>query len=164
MTPIQSALLTGTFALTGVLIAQCVVLLLARQNERRRSDPELLKQCAAFSSAAGRFKRDIATKPREDWDLSALDALEEASDSINIIGTPEIESAVERLIGYVPLVLEPGQFNVNEQEAIQRIFDSHRQFVAAVREHFHKPPKIHRAVPILERPRAVEKHSESTSD
>lgn len=70
----------------------------------RRSDPELLKQCAAFSSAAGRFKRDIATKPRDEWDLSSLDVLEEASDSIDIVGTPEIESAAERMIGYVPLV------------------------------------------------------------
>lgn len=160
----QTALLTGSFALTGVLIAQCIVLLLARRNDRRRSDPELLKQCAAFSSAAGRFKRDIATKPRDEWDLSALDSLEEASDSIDIIGTPEIESAAERLIGYVPLVLEPKRFNVEEQDAVQGIFDSHRQFVAAVRKHFHKPPKVHQAVPILVRPRAVEEKTEPSTD
>ena len=98
--------LSGVFALIGVSIAQGIVLYLARKNERRRSDPELLKQCATFSSAAGRFKREIATKPRNDWDLDCLDALEDAADSIDIIGTPEIERAAERLIGYVPLVLD----------------------------------------------------------
>jgi hypothetical protein len=69
------------------LTAQGIVLYLARRTDRQRSDPELLKQCAKFSSAAGRFKRDIATKPREEWDLSSLDDLEDASDAIDIIGT-----------------------------------------------------------------------------
>ncbi|MEH3141311.1 MAG: hypothetical protein PGN37_14270 [Mycobacterium kyogaense] len=148
----QTALLSGLFALVGVLIAQGIVLYLARKNERRRSDPELLKQCAAFSSAAGRFKRDIATKPREEWDLQCLDKLEEAADSIDIIGTPEIERAAERLIGYVPLVLHPQRFDHDEESAVQGIFDSHREFVSAVRTYFHKAPKEHRAVPIIERP------------
>jgi hypothetical protein len=153
----QTALLTGSFALTGVLIAQCIVLLLARRSDRRRSDPELLKQCARFSSAAGRFKRDIATKPREDWDFASLDALEDAADSIDIIGTPEIERAAERLIGYVPLALEPEAFGVDAKTARKGIFDSHRDFTDAVRKHFHKPPKEHNAVPIIQRPNSSER-------
>ncbi|WP_027500796.1 hypothetical protein [Rhodococcus sp. UNC363MFTsu5.1] len=148
----QIALLSGAFALTGVLIAQCIVLLLARRTDRRRSDPELLKQCAKFSSAAGRFKRDISTKPREDWDFGALDMLEDASDSIDIIGTPEIERAAERLIGYVPLVLEPEVYGVDPKDARRGIYDAHREFTGAVRKYFHKPPKVYMAVPIIERP------------
>jgi hypothetical protein len=162
---VEAVIISAAVALIGVLIAQSIVLILARRNERRRSDPELLKQCAAFSSAAGRFKRDVATKPREEWDLSALDALEEASDSIDIIGTPEIELAAEKLIGYIPLALNPEAFGDDaEKVARQGIFDSHRQFVAAVRNHFHKPPKVHRAVPILQRPPAVQKAPESADD
>jgi hypothetical protein len=128
----QTALLSGVFVLAGVLIAQGIVLYLARRTDRRRSDPELLKQCAKFSSAAGRLKREITTKPRNEWDLDYLDALEEAADSIDIIGTPKIEDAVDRLIGYVPLVLHPEQIKVwrwdggepgevNADEAIQGI-------------------------------------------
>jgi hypothetical protein len=150
-------LLSGLFALIGVLIAQGIVLYLARRTDRRRSDPELLKQCAIFSSAVGRLKREITTKPRNEWDLDCLDALEEAADSIDIIGTPEIEDAVDRLIGYIPLVLNPEQFEVSADRAHQGVFDSHREFIAAVRQYFHKPPKQHKAVPIIERPRSRDK-------
>jgi hypothetical protein len=119
------------------------------------SDPELLKQCAIFSSAAGRLKRETRTKPRDEWDLDCLDALEEASDSITIIGTPKIEDAVDRLIGYVPLVLYPEQFpNESADEARKSIFDSHRIFIDAVREYFQKPPKVYKAVPMIQRPRS----------
>ena len=150
----QTALLSGIFTVTGVLIAQGIVLYLARRTDRRRSDPELLKQCAKFSSAAGRFKRDVATKPRDDWDLSSLDALEDAADSIVIIGTPEIESAAERLIGYIPLALEPEKFDMDAKRVHQGLFASHREFIDAVRKHFHKPPKVYVAVPIIKRPRS----------
>lgn len=150
----QTPLLSGLFALVGVLIAQGIVLYLARRTDRRRSDPELLKQCAKFSSAAGQLKREIATKPRSKWELDCLDALEEASDSINIIGTPEIEDAVDRFIGYVPLLLDPGKHGANAERARQGIFDSHRIFIDAVRHHFHKPPKVFKAVPIIMRPGA----------
>ena len=152
MTPVQTALLSGTFALSGVLIAQFIVLLLARRNDRRRSDPELLSQCAKFSSAAGRFKREITTTPREDWNLDSLDALDDAADSIDIIGTPEIERAAEQFVGFVPLVLDPEAHGVDADRAMQRIFDSHRLFIDAVRCHFHKPPKEFVAVPIIKRP------------
>ncbi|MCT6736534.1 MULTISPECIES: hypothetical protein [Rhodococcus erythropolis group] len=148
----QTALLSGAFALAGVLIAQTIVLLLARRNDRRRSDPELLKQCAKFSSAAGRFKRDVATKARGDWNFSSLDDLEDAASSLQIIGTPEIEQAAERLIGYVPLVLDPKAYDVDPQAATAGIFNSHREFTDAVRKHFHKPPKEYKAVPIIRRP------------
>ncbi|SLG36767.1 hypothetical protein [Mycobacteroides abscessus] len=158
----QTAVLSGLFALIGVLIAQGVVLFLARKNERRRSDPELLKQCAAFSSAAGRFKREIATRPRDDWDLDCLDALEEAADSITIIGTPEIEDAVDRFIGYIPLVLNPERFEVSLSEVRQGIFDSHRTFIDAVRRYFHKPPKTYKAVPIIKRPNRLGPKSENS--
>lgn len=151
----QTALLSGLFALIGVLIAQGIVLSLARKNERRRSDPELLKQCAAFSSAVGRFKRQIATMPREQWDLDCLGELEEAADSIMIIGTPEIEDAVDRLIGFIPMVLNPKRYEGRSDEARQGVFDSHRVFVDSVREYFHKPPKVYKAVPIIRRPQPL---------
>jgi hypothetical protein len=64
LTSMQTALLSGVFVLAGVLIAQGIVLYLAGRTDRRRSDPELLKQCAIFSSAVGRFKRQLATKSR----------------------------------------------------------------------------------------------------
>ena len=160
----EAVLISGAVALTGVLIAQSIVLILARRNDRRRSDPELLKQCAAFSSAAGRFKRDIATKPRDEWDLSSLDALEEASDCIDIIGTPEIELAADQLIGFIPLVLQPEAFDVDEKTARRNVFEAHMQFVAEVRKYFHKPPKVHRAVPILQRARSTEKQPRKSDD
>lgn len=49
-------LLSGIFALIGVSIAQLIVLRLAHKNDLRRSEPELLKQCAEFSAACGRLK------------------------------------------------------------------------------------------------------------
>jgi hypothetical protein len=148
---ISTPLLSGLFALVGVLIAQGIVLYLARRTDRQRSDPELLKQCAKFSSAAGRFKRDGATKARDDWDLSSLDDLEDASDAIDIIGTPEIERAAERLIGFVPLLLRPERDSADEKIARKGIFDSHREFTDAVRKYFHKPAKVFMAVPIIDR-------------
>ncbi|NIL83208.1 hypothetical protein RhoFasGS6_00554 [Rhodococcus fascians] len=148
----QTALLSGLFALIGVLIAQGVVLWLARRTEKKRTDPELLKQCAMFSAAAGRFKRDIATKPRNDWDLSSLGSLEEASDSIDIIGTPAIERAAEKVIAIIPLLLDHEKFGVDYNETSSQLFAAHRHFTDAVRIHFGKPPKVYMAVPIITRP------------
>ena len=153
-TNLSGPLLSGFFALIGVLIAQCIVLYLARRTDRRRSEPELLRQCAIFSSAAGRFKREVVTKPRVDWNLDCLSELEEAADSIVIIGTPEIEGAAERFIGFIPLILDPERSKEDKERARQGIFDSHRLFIDAVRKQFHKQPKEYRAgaVPIIVRP------------
>lgn len=145
----DTALLSGIFALVGVLIAQTIALTLAWRADRRRSDPELLRQCAWFSSSAGRFKRDVTTKSREDWDLTALTDLEAAGDSIAIIGTPEIERAAERLIGSIAVVMAARTDGDELKLASKEIFDSHREFTDAVRQYFHKPPKTFRAVPML---------------
>jgi hypothetical protein len=148
----QTPLLAGAFALVGVLIAQCVVLWLARRIERNRSEPELLRQCAAFSVATGRLKREFATASGEP-DLSAIDDLDAASDAIDIIGTPEIEAAATAVIGSLPMLIQPGQHvDEDRQQSLRRLFDAHMAFVAACREHFDKPPKVHVATPILVRP------------
>ncbi|GAB5900758.1 hypothetical protein OKHIL_65670 [Mycolicibacterium mageritense] len=95
----------------------------------------------------------------DDWDLDCLDALEEAADSITIIDTPEIENAVDRFIGYIPLVLNPERFEVSLSEVRQGIFDSHRTFIDAVRRYFHKPPKTYKSVPIVKRPNRLDPKS-----
>jgi hypothetical protein len=148
----HTPLLAGAFALIGVLIAQCVVLWLARRNERNRSEPELLRQCAAFSVATGRLKREFATSPHAP-NLSAIDDLDAASDAIDIIGTPDIEAAATAVIGALPMLIQPGRFaDEDRQESLQRLFQAHMAFVAACRVHFSKPPKVHVATPILVRP------------
>jgi len=148
----QTPLLAGAFALVGVLIAQCVVLWLARRNDRNRSEPELLRQCAAFSVATGRLKREFVTSP-DAPDLSAIDDLDAASDAIDIIGTPDIEAAATAVIGALPMLIQPGKFvDEDRQESLRHLFRAHMAFVAACREHFNKPPKEHVATPILVRP------------
>lgn len=148
----QTPLLTGGFVLVGVLIAQGVVLWLARRNDRNRSEPELLRQCAAFSVATGRLKREFVTSPANP-DLSAIGDLDAASDAIDIIGTPEIEEAATAVVGSIPLLIQPGRLpDEDRDESLQGLFDAHRAFVAACRKHFDKPPKAHVATPILVRP------------
>ncbi|MFC8042967.1 hypothetical protein [Nocardia sp. NPDC057353] len=144
--------LTGIFALIGVLLAQVVVLRIAQRNDRRRSDPELLKQCAAFSSAVGRLKREVSLTPRSVWDLSCLTDLEAAADSILIIGTPEIGDAVDAVISCIPMILSPEDFEHQEERSQRHLFAMHRRFTDEVRRHFGKPPKIYVAVPMIQRP------------
>jgi hypothetical protein len=83
----HTPVLAGVFALVGVLIAQSVALWLARRSDRRRADPELLKQCAAFSAAAGRLKRELALRS-DSPDLSCIADLDAASDAIDLIARP----------------------------------------------------------------------------
>jgi hypothetical protein len=149
-------LMSGVFALTGVLIAQGVVLRLARRNELRRSEPELLKHCAAFSAACGQIKREIALKASGERDLSVIELLQSSFDAIEIIGTPEIESAAEKFIGAIPMILhyeEAGAKRDLVEEAKTELFQAHMKFVASVRAHFGRPEKIHVAVPMLEVPK-----------
>ncbi|CUR59088.1 hypothetical protein NOCA2570018 [metagenome] len=148
----QTPLLAGAFALVGVLIAQCVVLWLARRNERNRSEPELLRQCSAFSVATGRLKREFVTSP-DAPNLSAIGDLDAAADAIDIIGTPDIEAAATAVIGSLPMLIQPGRFvDEDRQESLHRLFSAHMAFIAACRQHFNKPPKVHVATPILVRP------------
>src|SRR5215212_4079565 len=93
----QTPLLAGAFALVGVLIAQSIVLYLARKNDRRRSDSELLKHCALFSAACGRLKRELTYSEPEDRDYSCLDDLEAAHEALNILAPNEIDKAAERV-------------------------------------------------------------------
>jgi hypothetical protein len=143
----QVPVLTGSFALVGVLIAQSIVLWLARRNDRRRSEPELLKQCAAFSVAAGRLKAQISQS--DDPDLSAIDDVEAAADAIIIIGTPALEDAIETFIGRVPVAIAPEKFGVDAEEAARDLFTAHRDFIDAARKHFNRPPKVYKATPML---------------
>jgi hypothetical protein len=147
-------LLSGIFALTGVLIAQLIVLYLARRNDNRRSEPELLKHCATFSAACGELKREFALKRPEERNLSSISQLESSYDAIEIIGTPEIEMAAERFIGIVPLIFHYEKHDDKNglEESKSQLFQAHMQFVAAVRAHFNRPEKIHRAVPMIEIP------------
>src|ERR1022692_3564074 len=98
----STPLLSGLFALVGVLIAQGVVLYLASRNDKRRSEPELLKHCAVFSAACGRLKNELALKKHADRDLSCLDVLEASHDALMIIAPPEIDSAAESVISVIP--------------------------------------------------------------
>lgn len=91
-------LLSGLFALIGVLIAQGVVLYLVRRNDKRRSEPELLKHCAEFSAACGQLKRELSLKDPAARDLSSISQLDTSLDALTIIATPDIENAAERLL------------------------------------------------------------------
>jgi hypothetical protein len=99
-------LLSGAFALVGVLIAQGVVLYLANRNEKRRSEPELLRQCAVFSAACGRLKNELQLKDRLARNLSCLDDLEASHDALMIIASNEIDTAAEGVIGVIPLIFD----------------------------------------------------------
>jgi undecaprenyl pyrophosphate synthase len=112
--------LSGIFALTGVLIAQSIVLYLARRTNRRRSDIELLKHCALFSAACGRLERELALKTPNEWDYKCLDDLEAASDAINISAPPEIEKAAEHVVGWIPLAIEEQSRREIDQESNPR--------------------------------------------
>jgi hypothetical protein len=145
----QTPLLAGAFALVGVLIAQGIVLWLARRTERNRSEPELLRQCAAFSVATGKLKREFAQRP-DGPNLGAIADLEAASDALDIIGTPEIEDAARDVVGAIPLLMHPGRYAHEDREAsLDRLFRAHTVFVAACRAHFDKPPHEHMAMPML---------------
>lgn len=145
----QTPLLAGAFALIGVLIAQAIVLWLARRSERNRSEPELLRQCAAFSVAAGKLKREFSQRA-DAPDLSAIAELEAAADALDIIGTPEIEDAVRDVVGAIPLVMYPGRYTDEDRDAsLRRLFRAHMAFVATCRTHFDKPPAEHKATPML---------------
>jgi hypothetical protein len=146
--------LTGCFALIGVLIAQGVVLYITRRNDKRRSEPELLKHCANFSAACGRLKRELALKKPEDWDLSCLDQLNASSDALVIIATPEIEDAAEKIEGIIQLVFmaheETNKTDFDEQ--LSRLFRAQMRFTDTVRKHFNRPKKVYMAVPIIRPP------------
>jgi hypothetical protein len=149
-------LLSGAFALVGVLIAQSIVLYLARRNDSRRSEPELLKHCATFSAACGRIKREFALNSPEERKLDdSIMQLESSLDAIAIIGTPEIETAAEKFVGLVPLIFEfeKRTDTVRLEDTLSALFQAHMKFVAAVRAHFDRPEKIHVAVPMIEIPK-----------
>ena len=116
----QTPLLAGACALLGVLIAQLVVLRIARRNERNRSEPELLRQCAAFSVATGKLKREFARRPSTP-NLAAIEDLEAAADALDIIGTDALQDAAREVIGVMPLLTEPGKFTKEDFELPQAL-------------------------------------------
>ena len=147
-------LISGLFALIGVLIAQGVILCLARRNDKRRSEPELLKHCAEFSAACGRLKRELSLKSAADRDLSSISQLNASHDALIIIATPEIEHAAERFIGLLQIVLDD-EASGNEEEHrkhLSGLFQAHRQFTDAVRKHFNRPEKVYVAMPMIQVP------------
>jgi hypothetical protein len=140
-------LVSGLAALFGVLLAQGVVLWIYWQNERRRGDPELLRQCASFSVALGKVKRALYEYERP----TAIDELDEASESLNIIAPDAILEIVDIIRGDVGIVLmmnDSDSADIRDQ-ALTRIFRKQMEFTQAVREHFDQPPRIHRAVPMI---------------
>jgi hypothetical protein len=139
-------LLSAAAALVGVLLAQGVVLWIYRQNERRRGDPELLRQCAAFNVALGKVKRALS----ENAVPSDLGELEEAFDSLNIIAPDGILEIVDRIWGDIGAVLMFGDELADDREQlVSGIFRRQMDFTQAVRSHFKQPPRIHRAVPLI---------------
>ena len=116
---------------------------LAHRNDRRRSEPKLLKQCADFSAACGRLKRELSTKKPEGRDLGDVRQLEGSHDALIIIGTPEIESAAERFIGMLQIVLDTERSGdaSGHDEALSGLFTAHRKFIDSVRKHFNRPKK-----------------------
>jgi len=145
----QTPLLAGAFALLGVLIAQLVVFGIARRNERNRSEPQLLIQCAAFSVATGRLKREFARRPNTP-NLAAVEDLEAAADALDINGTDALQDAAREVIGVMPLLIEPGKFTEEHfDDSLKRLFYAHMAFKAACRKHFDKPEAVHKATPML---------------
>ena len=145
----QTPLLAGAFALLGVLIAQIVVLRIARRNERNRSEPELLRQCAAFSVATGKLKREFARRPSTP-NLAAIEDLEAAADALDIIGTDALQDAAREVIGVMPLLTEPGEFTKKDfDSSLKRLFYAHIAFKGACRKHFDKPEAVHKSTPML---------------
>src|SRR5436190_20833555 len=101
----HAPLFSAVAALIGVLIAQGVVLWIYRRNEKRRADPELLRHCAEFSAAVGSLKRQLAVETPTTRDLSALDQLEIAHDSLDIVGPVEIQLLADRIVGDIAAAL-----------------------------------------------------------
>jgi hypothetical protein len=147
-------LLSGIFALVGVLIAQGVVLYLAHRNDKRRSEPELLRHCAEFSAACGKLKRELSLREHADRNLDCIGDLDSSYDALIIIGTPEIEEAAERFIGLIPLVFDAETTGNTEEhnKIMRRLFWAHTEFIDAVRAHFNRPKKIYMALPMLDVP------------
>ena len=150
----STPLLRGLFALIGVLIAQVVVLYLARRNDMRRSEPELLKHCAEFSAACGRLKRELSLQDAADRDLSSISQLDASLDALTIIATPEIENAAERFVGMLQIVInEEAAGNQTEHDKyLSELFRAHMAFTGAVRKHFNRPEKVYMAVPMIQIP------------
>lgn len=149
-------LMSGLFAFIGVLIAQGVVLFLAHRNDKRRSEPELLKHCAEFSAACGRLKRELSLKSAADRDLSSISQLDASHDALIIIATPEIEHAAERFIGVLQIVLdeEAAGNQAEHRKHLSGLFQAHMQFSDAVRKHFNRPEKVYMAVPMIQVPQS----------
>jgi hypothetical protein len=147
-------LLSGVFALIGILIAQGIVLYLARRTDRRRSEPELLRHCANFSAVCGQLKRELALKKPIDRDMSGVRQLEESYDALIIIGTPEIEQAAERFIGMFQIVLiaEDAGDDAEQDRALTEMFKAHTRFIDSVRKHFNRPKKAYMAMPMIQVP------------
>src|SRR5258708_15422567 len=147
-------LLSGIFALVGVLIAQGVVLYLARRNDKRRSEPELLRHCAEFSAACGRLKRELSLRNPADRDMSYIRQLDASLDALTIIATPEIEDAAERFVGMLQTTLdaEASGNQAEHDKCMSELFRAHMQFTDAVRKHFNRPRKVYVAVPMIDVP------------
>lgn len=150
----RTPVLTGIFALIGVLIAQCVVLYLALRAERRRADPELLKHCAAFAAAAGHVYRTqtraFSRRDQDELDLTpVLDQLETAWDSISIVATPGIESAASTVMEHVAVATGREVTRADREIARRLLASSHDDFVNAVRRHLKKGSRVSYALPMI---------------
>lgn len=131
-----------------------------REERERRSEPELLKHCADFSAACGRIKRELALKKPTNRDFSCIPQMEAACDALAVIGTPEIETAADRFVGiFQATLMSEASANRSEHEkCLSELFVAHMQFIAAVRKHFDRPPKVYVAVPMIQIPDQQQRH------
>jgi hypothetical protein len=127
--------LSGVFALFGVLIAQGVVLYLANRNEKRRSEPELIRQCAIFSSACGRLKNELQLKEPSIRNFACIDDLETSHEALTIIAPNEIDAAAEGIISVIPVIFHAEKFGdtANREKYMSQLFLAHRIFIDTVR-------------------------------
>jgi hypothetical protein len=133
---------------------QSVVLWTYRRNERRRIDPELLRQCAAFSVAVDRLKRELHFGTADRPELTKhLDALDAAAASLTIIGSDDIQQVVDEIVGDIASVLfaERRGDDAERDEALTRVFEKQMEFTQVVRKYFGQLPRLHRAVPMIDR-------------
>jgi hypothetical protein len=142
---------TPTITFVGIIIAQCVLLYIARHNDKRRADPELIKQCTQLSMALGRFKREMARSP-SDRDPAYLEDLESALYSIALMAPTEIDEAATIVIHKVNSLLEveaallksETKKNIQKyKDAASEVTHYQKAFINVVRDFLGKPEKIY---------------------